>query len=114
MGGGADASANALDSLWKTITRGEKRGLLQACITPPAEEQAGAKSETGLLPKRAYPILFAREPQPWLRLVCLRDPWLEETPVPSTLRAWAPDAIEWTRHRQIAEMLLPISEAVGG
>ena len=87
--------------------------MLQAGITPPSErhptnilqtpddddEEEGFPS--GLLPDRVYPILHAKEPQPGLRLVCLRDPWLEAPPPTSTLRPWAPNSIEWTRHRQV-------------
>ena len=69
---------------------------------------------SGLLADCLYPIVYTREPQPGLRLVCLRDPWLGQVaPSGASLRAWAPGSIEWTRHTHIAEQLLPLSDAAG-
>ena len=47
-----------------------------------------------LLADCLYPIVYTREPQPGLRLVCLRDPWLGQVaPSGASLRAWAPGSI---------------------
>ena len=90
----SEAEAKAyVEGVWKGLCRGMKRGHLQAGVTPAGRSRPAGGLETaedvdaelnehgggyasGLLPKRLYPILFVKEPQPGLRLVCLRDPWL--------------------------------------
>ena len=132
-GEAAVEAAARLEELWHNINKGLKRGMLMAMVTPPTPVVSGLGFQSlddafgegdngsagnepyvsGLLPERLYPLIFAREPQPGLRLLCLRSPWVETSKGPDTLRAWAKGSVEWVRYREVAEELLPLSEAMG-
>lgn len=113
LGQPAEHDPSFLDGVWRAVCKGLKRGTLQGGLTAhpkdksdaaakalhdmdaadgegEGEGEADAEADTeddsnGLLPNRLYPILFAREPLPGLRLICVRDPWL------GTPRALTPD-----------------------
>ena len=132
-----DEHAAYLDGIWKTLQKNAKKGVLMGIVAttkkpasaqepPPAADGEEADAEAaatallsgdesyGVLPGRLYPILHVKEPQAGMRLVCLRNPWVE-VPAQGTskVRPWSAESVEWERYPDVAEELLPLSDGVG-
>jgi len=108
--GPADAAAEdarVLDTLWKMLARNQKRGHLQGALTSTAESSV-------LQPNMLYPLLSVREPVLGLRLICVRDPYLDPRSSSEPFaHPWAPGSDEWSDYPEVAEELLPLSDGIG-
>ena len=104
------------DGIWKTLQKNAKKGVLMGIVAtikkpasaqepPPAADGEEADAEAvlallsgeesyGVLPGRLYPILHVKEPQQGMRLVCLRNPWVE-VPAQGTskVRPWSAESV---------------------
>ena len=101
-----------LDRLWRQMSRTQRKRGLQGLLTLPGSSAAP------LLPRMMYPILQCREPMPGLRLLCVRDPYVDAHGLNHTgsaapfTHAWGPHSNEWQRFPAVAEELLPLSEGL--